>query len=186
MRTWKWLPILALGWLVGCGSPTPETVEDDTSKVKSYFRIRAVTAPEGLEPNTAQAAAISAVEKQQKEWLAQIATLTTESKPKDFCKAMKAYADSLDQIDISAAHSAFRLAWGKYVKAVKAVHASVVPVPDTFEEGEFMTQVEAAFKGNAEKAKGLGGDVLQAAKNMNKHDGELYAAAEKCGLAVAK
>ncbi|MGL6075910.1 MAG: hypothetical protein ACRC8S_17270 [Fimbriiglobus sp.] len=186
MRTWKWLPILALGWVVGCGSSTPEVVEDDTAKVKPYFRVRTISAAEGTEPNAAQAALLAAVEKQQKGWQDQLATLTTESKPKEFCKAMKGYCDLLDQIDISAAPSAFRIAWGKYVKAVKAVHASVVPVPDTFEEGDFMTQIEAAFKGNGEKAKGLGGDVVQATRNMSKTDGELYTAAEKCGLAVSK
>lgn len=102
--------------------------------------------------------------------------ITTESQPTAVTKMFGTYLDKIDKIDLKNCPLEFRGAWSRYVKAWKALHTKIGRLPDAYEDVTFMDALQSTFRNETEKGKVLGGDVMQAVKQVVTTYAELFSA----------
>ena len=103
-------------------------------------------------------------------------SINADSQPTAVTKMFGTYLDKIDKIDLKNCPLEFRGAWSRYVKAWKALHAKMGRLPDDYEDVTFMDALQSLFRNETEKGKLLGGDVMQAVKQVTTTYAALFSA----------
>jgi len=113
---------------------------------------------------------------------ARFETLTADSQPAEVVKAFRGYVAELEKLDAKPCPVEFRATWTRYLKAWRELNNTLGRLPNAYEDVEFLDALQYLFRGNTDKGRKLGGDVMAAVKQVNKSHQQVYAAADNYGI----
>ena len=112
--------------------------------------------------------------------------LRSDAQPSQLAQGLERYHDHLMKTDLGTAPAEFRAAFGRYRTAVGGLHKALARLPDHFEEAAFLQAYFDLARGDSNRSKRLGGDVVKAVRDLNAALAEVYAAAEGYGIELDK
>lgn len=183
MRATQYLGLVALFGVLGCGSGSEDG--PTVARVEPFVKERSAR-PRSDSPTPEQAAVQRLLDAKNAEFRTRFETLVAESRPADVKAMLKGFHEATEKLDVAGCPVPVRATWTKHLKAWKDLTSAIGRLPDTYEGVEFMDTLHSLFRGNAEKGKPLGGDVVAGVQNVLKTTSELHTAVEQAGLSMSK
>lgn len=180
VRIYSW-PVLAGCFLIaGCFSASPQAGPTPGS-VEPFLVDGVAKKKDGIHGPEAEAM-LTLLNENRTQFRARFETLKADSQPSEVVKAFQGYVVDLEKLPTKDCPVEFRASWLRYLKAWKELNTTLGRLPNAYEDVEFLDALQYLFRGNTEKGKKLGGDVMAAVKSVNKTHQQIYAAANNYGI----
>ena len=166
----------------GCGQP--EVVAKPT--VAPLLPDKLVRVKWDATPTPSQEAVLQALEADRTQFHAAFEPLQLTDQPSAVARCIAAYVKHLDGFDQSGCPTEFRNARTKYAAAWGKLQTALGRHADAFGGSEVVDALSALFRGNPAAGKVLGGDVIEAVKQVKDAFSAVHKSAMTYGLDVTE
>lgn len=178
-RFFAWPAVVCCFLIAGC-NPSP-TVGPPPGSIEPFLITGAVKKKDGIHGPEAEGM-LTILTENRTLFRSRFETLKADSQPTEVVKAFQVYVTELEKLDAKPCPVEFRGTWLRYLKAWRELNSALGRLPSAYEDVEFLDALQHLFRGNTEKGRKLGGDVMAAVKTVNKTHQQVYAAAQNYGI----
>ena len=182
-RFYAWPVVCCCFLIAGCFSPPPSGLAPGS--IEPFLNDGVAQKKDGIHGPEAEGM-LTLLSENRTAFRARFESFTADSQPAEVVKAFQGYVAELEKLDVKPCPIEFRAAWNRYLKSWKELNGMLGRLPNAYEDVEFLDALQYLFRGNAEKGKKLGGDVMMAVKNVNRAHQQIYAAAQNYGIEIER